>query len=103
MGSPSPAACTRLALELLTAAKPVSCTTKGRDLTGHITAQCEAGGNDLGTLLVTTGRAVDDPVVSAGWYAEYEDGARSRKAGLWGGVFEKPWDWRRHGERQDAR
>ena len=46
----------RLALELLTAAKPVSCMTKGRDPAGRVTAQCEAGGNDLGALLVATGR-----------------------------------------------
>jgi endonuclease YncB( thermonuclease family) len=85
----------RLALELLIGGKPVSCLSKGRDSAERIMAQCEAGGNDLGTLLVVTGRAIDFPPVSAGWYAEYEDGARSRRAGLWGGVFEMPWDWRR--------
>jgi endonuclease YncB( thermonuclease family) len=93
----------RLAPELLIGVKSVSCMTKGRDPAGHVTAQCEAGGNDLGALPVATGRAVDDPVVSAGSYAEYEDDARRRKAGLWGGVFEMPWDWRQHCGTGDSR
>lgn len=85
----------RLALELLIGSRPVSCLSKGRDSAGRTLAQCQTDGNDLGTLLVVTGRALDFPPVSAGWYAEYEDGARERRAGLWSGAFEKPWDFRR--------
>lgn len=64
---------------------------------GHGTEAVGACASDLSSLnltLVETGWAVD----LEGQYADPQDAARGRKAGLWAGRFEPPSTWRGRGE-----
>ena len=48
----------------------------------------------LNELMVADGQAVDYPRYSRGAYARLEADARRRRVGVWGGEFQKPWEWR---------
>lgn len=85
-------ACGKLArqsLVRLISGKPVSCTGWQRDRYGRLLGDCKAGGKDLNRAQVETGWAIA--------YGDFETEqaiARSGKAGIWGGTFDEPHDWR---------
>ena len=62
----------------------VTCTITGRDTYGRVTADCSAGGVDLGDHLVGAGLARDWPRYSGGRYAAAEARARTARVGIWG-------------------
>lgn len=66
------------------ASRTVTCRVTGRDAYGRITADCSAGGVDLGDHLVGAGWARDWPRYSDGRYATAEAQARSARVGIWG-------------------
>lgn len=82
----------------------VSCTPVGRpDRYRRIVARCTinvhafAGPDedrDIAVELVSQGWALDYPRYSTGTYAIAQGEAAERKAGLWAGEFEQPWEWR---------
>ena len=82
------------ALMDLTVAATVSCSLTGTTISGVPLAKCTAGGYDLSKGMVHTGWALAWPRTGT-IYAAVEAAARQRKHGLWRGVFETPWEWRR--------
>lgn len=66
------------------ASRTVTCTITGRDAYGRTTADCVAGGVDLGDHLVSAGWARDWPRYSGGRYASAEAQARAAGVGIWG-------------------
>lgn len=88
----------RQALVDLVGGRPVSCTGRQRDRYGRLLGECRAGDTDLAGALVAAGWAV-----AYGGYEAEEGKARAAKAGIWGGSFERPQDWRRMHGRPDER
>jgi endonuclease YncB( thermonuclease family) len=73
----------------------VTCTPVDHDRYGRDVARCDAGGRDLGEVMVRGGHALDLPQHSGGRYAAAEREARAARRGLWAGSFEPPAAWRR--------
>ena len=72
----------------------LACRPLDRDRYGRIVALCYRGTIDLSEWLVSRGWAVAFRRYSLDYVAS-EDAARKRRAGIWAGSFEMPWDWRR--------
>jgi endonuclease YncB( thermonuclease family) len=84
----------RDALIRYTEGKPWSCSTTGTpDRSGRSLGKCEVGGEDIQQWMVKNGWALAYTRQSRA-YEPDEQGARAAKAGLWGGAFIAPWDWR---------
>ena len=66
------------------------------DRYGRMIARCFTvdGGLDLGAAMVARRWAVACRKYSKDHMA-IEDVAREGRAGMWGGTFDMPWDWRR--------
>jgi endonuclease YncB( thermonuclease family) len=79
----------RESLSALVGGRPVSCSGWERDKYDRLLATCTAGGSDLNRGQVEAGWAV-----AYGGYEAEEGAARRKGAGLWGGSFERPRDWR---------
>jgi endonuclease YncB( thermonuclease family) len=92
--------CGRMAqqgLDAMVAQYVVTCRGEGRDRYGRVLARCAVPyGGDLGAMLVAEGFAVAD-----GAYAAEQLIARSNRAGIWMGSFERPEAWRRAGNRDE--
>lgn len=88
----------RQALVALIAGRDVTCQSKGRDKYGRLLAICFAGGDDLNAAMVRTGNAWAFVKYSSSYTAEEQD-ARRRRAGVWQGESEAPWDFRHSGWR----
>jgi len=58
-----------------------------------------AGTTDIAAHLVATGLAVVYPRYSDGTYDDRQAAAKAERAGMWGGEFQMPWDWRRAHQR----
>ena len=90
-------ACGRLsrdALRALVGNGPVSCEGHAHDRYGRLLGDCMAGGVDLNRGQVRAGWAV-----AYGDFAADERMAKTARAGIWAGTFERPQDWRRqHGQ-----
>jgi len=67
----------------------VVCKGEGIDRYGRDLVRCSAGGVELNETMVRSGHAV-----AFGDYVLAEAEARSEQAGLWGGEFEPPNQWR---------
>lgn len=80
-------------------ARPVSCQPTGKDRYGRVVARCSVAGEDLQVWMVRNGHALAFRRYSKA-YRPYEAEAKARKAGMWKGSFEAPWDWRRDQPRQ---
>ena len=83
-----------MALAELTGRAPIQCEPQDVDRHGRLVAVCYKGDLDLASHMVRDGWAV------ACWrysraYVRDEDAARRDGRGLWAGVFQMPWDWRR--------
>ena len=79
----------RQALADLAKGGQIECAGWERDRYGRLLGVCTAGGVDLNRRQVEEGWAV-----AYGDYADAEQAARKRGAGLWAGSFERPRDWR---------
>jgi endonuclease YncB( thermonuclease family) len=79
----------------------VTCERKGTDRYGRLVAICRAYGEDLGAWLVGLGWAVARRKYSSR-YVPAEELAHKRKAGMWAGGFQLPWDWREDRQRSAA-
>ncbi|MEE9313686.1 MAG: thermonuclease family protein [Rhizobiaceae bacterium] len=86
----------RNALRVMLRGKDVKCITNGVDRYDRLLAVCHAEGNDVNSMLVAKGWAID-----YGGYRAEEKAARRAKAGIWQGTFENPQEWR-HANRGDA-
>jgi endonuclease YncB( thermonuclease family) len=71
----------------------VTCEPKDRDRYGRIVAVCRAYGEDLSAWMAGLGWALAYREYSR-QYVPAEELARRRKAGMWGGQFVPPWQWR---------
>jgi endonuclease YncB( thermonuclease family) len=65
------------------------------DRFGRRVMMCEAGGFDIGATMVRYGYASDMPKYSKGFYALQEAQAKEEKAGIHGGAFQDPAEFRR--------
>ena len=74
--------------------RDVDCEGDERDRYGRLLARCSVGGQDIGEWMVSRGLAVAYYRFSYE-YERAEHRAKSTKAGMWAGEFQKPWDWRR--------
>lgn len=82
-----------VALDRAAGGKPVECTVQTKDHYGRYVAVCSLDGTDLSALQVREGWALAYRRYSDSYISD-EDRAKSRKAGIWRGPFEPPWDWR---------
>ena len=79
--------------------KEVHCHEIILDDEGHLTGRCSIVGLDVGAELVTRGLAVLDPDYRGYYLRNYRE-ARYSGAGVLGGRFVVPWEWR-DGKRLD--
>lgn len=82
------------ALAVLIGRHTVSCVKVDVDRYKRIVAECSVAGDDLGRYMVASGLAVAYRKYST-VYVPDEEAAQSSLAGIWSGVFEMPWDWRK--------
>lgn len=75
----------------------VTCRGIEKDRYGRIVAKCYANGMDLGRELVRRGLAIAYRYFSMD-YAADEDAARASRLGIWGTVFQEPYQWRKRGK-----
>ncbi len=77
----------------------MTCQPKDKDRYGRVVAVCRAFGEDLSASMVGLGWALAYREYSTR-YVPAEELARRRKAGMWSGRFDPPWEWR--AERRDG-
>ena len=82
------------ALKAFLGSRPVSCKERDRDRYRRIVAKCAVDEVDIGEWMVSRGWAVAYYLYSY-VYSRAEQRARSVRRGVWGGEFEKPWQWRK--------
>ena len=90
----------RKALAAWIGIRDVKCVGTTRDRYNRLLAHCSVDGQDIGEWMVSRGHAVAYYRFSYE-YQRAEHGAKSAKAGMWAGEFQKPWDWRK--ERRQAK
>lgn len=74
--------------------KTISCTREGRDAYKRVLATCFAEGVNVNEAMVAAGWAMAYRQYSERYVAA-EEAARKAKRGIWEGVCQAPWDWRR--------
>lgn len=84
-------------LATLVVARAWECSGTGRDRYQRLLVLCKAGTDDLGERIVSAGFAVAD-----GRYLAAEAKARAAGEGIWRGHFERPSDWRRQRQIEEA-
>lgn len=72
----------------------VTCEPKSTTANKRVYAICRVGETDLGAWMVRSGLALANRHVSRR-YLPQEERAWGAKTGLWAGVFEMPWEWRK--------
>jgi endonuclease YncB( thermonuclease family) len=77
----------------LTRDKDVKCRLESYDAFGQFMGTCTVGALEINRELVRQGWALAYRQFTLA-YADDEADAERRKAGLWMGEFETPWDWR---------
>ena len=77
----------------LTRDQDVRCRLESYDALGQFLGTCFVGALELNRELVRQGWALAYRQVAMN-YVDDEADAERRKAGLWMGEFDKPWDWR---------
>lgn len=82
-----------LALSDWIGVRPVACAGGSLDRYNRVLARCSVGGEDMQAWLVTNGHALAYRRYSMD-YVRHEERAKAAGAGLWGGEFIAPWDWR---------
>jgi endonuclease YncB( thermonuclease family) len=89
-------------LAALVAHKVTQCTERTRDRWQRVVAICTVDGVDLGAVMVEAGHAVAFVRYSRD-YLPQQQRAQANRAGLWGGTFAMPWEWRVQHEPGQAR
>lgn len=84
-------------LATLVDARAWECSGTGRDRYQRLLVLCKSGTDDLGERIVSAGFAVAD-----GRYLAAEAKARAVGEGIWRGRFERPSDWRRQRQIEEA-
>ena len=82
------------ALARMVAGAPVACVVRDTDRYGRLVAVCHRAEGDLNAWMVSEGHALAYRRYSRD-YVAHENAARARRAGVWQGRFDAPWDWRR--------
>jgi endonuclease YncB( thermonuclease family) len=82
------------ALRLMVGTQDVRCEGKARDRYKRLIAVCYMGKIDLNAAIVRQGWALAYRRYSKD-YVLMEAKAQEAKRGIWSGVFQKPWKWRR--------
>lgn len=72
----------------------VTCEGSERDRYGRLIGTCSAEGENLSAWMVTQGLAVAYRQYSTA-YVPQEELAKAGQIGLWQGVFQMPWEWRK--------
>jgi len=72
---------TRRARELV--ANGARCTPSGGSTWGRTVMRCSVQGQDLGTILIREGLAINDPTYGNRQYQAAEDRARRERRGVW--------------------
>jgi endonuclease YncB( thermonuclease family) len=80
------------------AGKMWTCHVHGNDRYKRALGTCAVGGDNIQQWMVVNGWALSF-VRYSHQYDPDQETARKMKAGLWGGAFIAPWDWRNHGKR----
>jgi endonuclease YncB( thermonuclease family) len=83
----------RAALDRYINGRTVECHIRGKDSFGQPVGTCGVAGLDLAALMVRGGWALAFQRL-APEYAQLEGMAQGKRAGLWAGIVEPPWDWR---------
>lgn len=73
--------------------QPWTCETAGTDRYGRLLGNCFIEGEDVSAWMVRSGWALSFIRYSHAYDAD-EVAAKNARAGLWGGAFIAPWDWR---------
>ncbi len=81
-------------LRALAQGKTASCRVETRDRYGRFVSTCSVGGRNINKAMVATGWALAYRKYSKR-YINAENRARERKIGIWAGLCQKPWAWRR--------
>jgi endonuclease YncB( thermonuclease family) len=74
--------------------KSVDCAVSGLDRYGRLLATCTVDGLDIGLEMMRDGCALAFVRYSKR-YLDDEAAAHTVKAGMWGGTFVEPWNYRR--------
>ena len=83
-----------LALSDFLGQSTVSCERLDTDRYGRMVAKCRAHRKDVGRWLVSSGWAMAYTKYSAD-YVDDELTAKDAFAGIWQGMFQPPWEWRK--------
>jgi endonuclease YncB( thermonuclease family) len=87
-------AAAKAALAELVQGQAIACTVLDDTPAEGYVAQCKVRDEiDLGAYMVRSGLALADPEVADGYRAE-QAAAKAAAAGIWGGTFNPPWEWR---------
>lgn len=81
--------------EFLPKGAELSCDLLDQDRYGRLVTRCFYQGRDIAAQLVAAGWALAWQLYSED-YMPVQARASAKKAGLWAGQFETPWDWRRN-------
>ena len=73
---------------------PLQCELIDVDRYGRLVMRCRTGETDIAEALVAQGLALAYRRYATDYVAA-EEAARAARAGVWGGEFTAPWDWRR--------
>jgi len=76
-----------------------SCSVETRDRYGRAVATCMVDGKNLNEAVVKSGWAFAYRYYS-GRYVEAENDAKTARRGVWAGICQAPWDWRRNNRKK---
>lgn len=84
----------------LASSRPTTCRILGHDRYHRLVGSCtRADGAEVAAWMVRNGHALDWPQYSRGAYAAEEAAAKKNRIGVWRGVFDPPWQWRKRSHR----
>lgn len=84
----------------LASSRPTTCRILGHDRYRRLVGSCaRADGAEVAAWMVRNGHALDWPQYSRGAYAAEEAAAKKNRIGVWRGVFDPPWQWRKRSHR----
>jgi endonuclease YncB( thermonuclease family) len=74
---------------------PVTCETSGTDYAGRWFAYCDVPGMSIATWMAGNGWAIPNQDCKCEEVRAWARFAESKGAGIWGSVFQMPWEWRK--------
>lgn len=76
--------------------RTVSCSRKDTDRYGRMVAECQVAGQSINAWLVNQGWAMAYVQYGGAVYLPLQNQAKAAGRGIWQGVFQAPWDYRRN-------